>query len=91
MARATRRTESKVGVSLSSNLADKMIQMDIWRFPEVGVRGTPKSSILMGFSFINHTFRGTPIYGTPHISMWIIRFLPCEELEELAGFVLSLK
>ena len=30
-------------------------------------RGTPKSSILMGFSLINHPFWGTPIYGNPHI------------------------
>ena len=25
--------------------------------------GTPKSSILIGFSIINHPFRGTPIFG----------------------------
>ena len=25
--------------------------------------GTPKSSILIGFSIINHPFWGTPIYG----------------------------
>ena len=25
----------------------------------------PKSSILMGFSLINHPFWGTPIYGNP--------------------------
>ena len=27
--------------------------------------GTPKSSILIGFSIINHPFWGTPIFGTP--------------------------
>ena len=27
--------------------------------------GTPKSSILMGFSLINQPFGGTPIYGNP--------------------------
>ena len=27
--------------------------------------GTPKSSILIGFSIINHPFWGTPIFGSP--------------------------
>ena len=30
-------------------------------FPKIW--GTPKSSILIGFSFINHPFWGTPIFG----------------------------
>ena len=30
--------------------------------------GTPKSSILRGFSIINHPFWGTPIFGKTHIS-----------------------
>ena len=30
-------------------------------------RGTPKSSILIGFSIINHPFWGTPIFGNPRI------------------------
>ena len=29
--------------------------------------GTPKSSILIGFSIINHPFWGTPIFGNNHI------------------------
>ena len=29
-------------------------------------RGTPKSSILIGFSIINHPFLGTPIFGNTH-------------------------
>jgi len=29
--------------------------------------GTPKSSILIGFSIINHPFSGTPIFGNTHI------------------------
>ena len=29
--------------------------------------GTPKSSILKGFSIINHPFRGTPIFGNTHV------------------------
>ena len=30
--------------------------------------GTPKSSMLIGFSIINHPFWGTPIFGNTHIS-----------------------
>ena len=30
--------------------------------------GTPKSSILMACSIVNHLFRGAPIYGNPHIA-----------------------
>ena len=30
--------------------------------------GTPKSSILIGFSIINHPFWGTPIFGNIHIN-----------------------
>ena len=30
--------------------------------------GTPKSSILIGFSIINHPFWGTPIFGNTHIT-----------------------
>ena len=29
--------------------------------------GTPKSSILIGFSLINHPFWGAPIFGNTHI------------------------
>ena len=48
-------------------------------------RGNPKSSILMGFSIINHLFWDMPIYGNPrkmihHIFWghhgWIKSFLP---------------
>ena len=30
-------------------------------------RGTPKSSILIGFSIINHPFWDIPIFGNPHL------------------------
>ena len=34
--------------------------------------GTPKSSILIGFSLINHPFWDTPIFGNPHMSQsWV--------------------
>ena len=38
---------------------------------DVGVsknRGTTKSSILIGFSIINHPFWGTPIFGNIHVT-----------------------
>ena len=31
--------------------------------------GTPKSSILIGFSIINHPFWGTTIFGNAHIDI----------------------
>ena len=33
-------------------------------------RGTPKSSILIGFSIINHPFWGIPIFGNTHMGVW---------------------
>ena len=33
--------------------------------------GTPKSSILVGFSIINHPFWGTPIFGNIHIHVFL--------------------
>ena len=40
------------------------------KFPHLGVSknrgGPPKSSILIGFSIINHLFWGTPIFGNTH-------------------------
>ena len=36
-------------------------------------RGTPKSSILIGFSIINHPFWGIPIFWKhPYIVMWVL-------------------
>jgi len=34
--------------------------------------GTAKSSILIGFSNINHPFWGTPIFGNTHMAVNII-------------------
>ena len=36
-------------------------------------RGTPKSSILIGFSIINHPFWGTPIFGNIHIYLYMLQ------------------
>ena len=32
-------------------------------------KGTPKSSILIGISILNHPFWGTPIFGNIHMGM----------------------
>ena len=45
---------------------------NIWMFPK---RGTSKSSILIGFSFIYHPFWGTPIFGNPAYVLFISPFL----------------
>ena len=37
--------------------------------------GTPKSSILIGFSIINHPFWGTPIFGNIHMHHSTFRWL----------------
>ena len=34
--------------------------------------GTPKSSILIGFSIINHPFWGIPIFGNTHIYIYTV-------------------
>ena len=41
-------------------------------------RGTPKSSILIGFSIINHPFWGTLIVGNIHFSM--VPFFHCNDI-----------
>ena len=46
-------------------------------FPQTGMgvsknRGTPKSSILIGFYLINHPFWGTPILGNTYILLQIL-------------------
>ncbi len=44
--------------------------------------GTPKSSILIGFSLINHPFWGTPIFGNTQIS---------EKNRTFAGYVYTIQ
>jgi len=36
--------------------------------------GTPKSSILIGFSIINHPFWGTTIFGNTHKDFYVASF-----------------
>ena len=64
---------------------------NIWVFPETW-DFPPKSSILIGFSIINHPFWGTPIFGNTHIAkkcslprnlFTIKRFLEAEKQPKL--------
>ena len=64
---------SKLGVNLGS------------RYVYMGVsknNGTPKSSILIGFSIINHPFWGTPIFGNIHIYTHIFTLEPSNRFEK---------
>ena len=42
----------------------------IWVFSKNS--GTPKSSILIGFSIINHPFWGTTIFGNTYFTSWFV-------------------
>ena len=60
------------GDKISNDLAGQLsgvslgIKIHIWRFPKMGLPwATPKSSILVGFSTMNHPFWGSPICGNP--------------------------
>ena len=45
----------------------------VWLYMDVSEnRGTPKSSIVIGFSIINHPFWGLPIFGNTHICLTIL-------------------
>ena len=53
----------------------KTIFFTIFPQTDMGVsknRGTPKSSILIGFYLINHPFEGTPILGNTYILLQIL-------------------
>ena len=52
-------------VELSSRRDGCMVCLFMWVFPKIG--GTPKSSIWIGFSTINHPFWGTTIFGNIHV------------------------
>ena len=61
----------------------------IFKNTDLGVsknRGTPKSSILIRFSIINHPFWGTPIFGNTHLR----NFLPIISTETSILFPTSL-
>ena len=65
---------------------DVNFHLCIWPFQHVGVsknRGTPKSSLAIGFSIINHPFWGTPIFGNPQILLKWPLFWICPHREIL--------
>ena len=47
--------------------------------------GTPKSSILIGISIINHPFWGTPIFGNTHMDEGKIFFGEGKWIHECDG------
>ena len=49
--------------------------------------GTPKSSILIGFSIINHPIWGTPIFGNTHIQYWVQWGIKASTAKTVAGSV----
>ena len=49
--------------------------------------GTPKSSILIGFSITNHPFRGIPIFGNTHIPPGEVRKIIDSKVPSLMGYV----
>ena len=53
-------------------------------------RGTPKSSILIGFSIINHPFWGIPIFGNTHMKL-IPRFGPASNQQNRKPQEMKLK
>ncbi len=55
-----------------SNLITKSQGSSIWLFPKIGVK-PPKSSILIGFSLINHPFWGFSLYFWKHPIFWAFR------------------
>ena len=74
-------TDSQASISKTSTVVRANIL--IWR--DMGVsknRGTPKSSILIGFSITNHPFWGTRIFGNIHI---VIEKVPSEKSDVVWG------
>ena len=51
-------------------------KIHVWYMDVSENRGTPKSSILIGFSIINHPFCGTPTFGNPYMYVMYIQINP---------------
>ena len=74
-------THHHLGVNMFGSLFSGPAFMAFRKSKYMGVSknsGTPKSSILIGFSIINHSFWGTPIFGNTYMAIWRIwaSFLP---------------
>ena len=48
-------------------------------------RGTPKSSILIGVSIVNHPFSGTPIFGNTQIEMILSTGVVHRKISSVSG------
>ena len=53
--------------------------------PKIGVQYPPKSSILIGFSIINHPFWSTPIFGNTQMD----DFITLPEIKKMDGWRLE--
>ena len=61
---------SGLGMKKKNKATSFSLYSAIWMFPKNS--GTPKSSILIGFSIINHPFWGTTIFGNTYLGPWNI-------------------
>ena len=71
-----RGTASSSSNGRTPRISRRVLTKDVQNY-DMGVSenyGTPKSSILIGFSIINHPFWGTPIFGNIHIPSWETNF-----------------
>ena len=69
-----RKLEARFRLKNNTNqrlIPESFKQKSIWMFPKN--RGTPKSSILIGFSIINHPFWGSSIFGNTHMSTFLFK------------------
>ena len=63
------------------NVAGKLLQQSSWTNMRVFWNGgTPKWSILMIFSIVNHPFWGTTTYGNPHMCL---KYLPADIISSM--------
>ena len=60
-----RRDVSLCAVQLKCREDTCALDFAMWAFPKIVL--PPKSSILIGFSIINHPFGDTPIFGNTHV------------------------
>ena len=72
----------KMGAGFHTKILNVIVDLKSSECSHLGVskkRGTPKSSILIGFSIINHPFWGTSIFGLTPISFVsaVLFFNPC--------------
>ncbi len=60
----------RLTMDVRAHVQSKQMQSGTIKIVHMGVskyRGTPRSSILIGFSIVNHPFWGTTIFGNTHI------------------------